>query len=180
MKCSGLFWDFLKMLILSKRLTGDLNYVSLWNVFWFRHAWWCEVKKLSAGCTRNPESVCITIWVYLNLTAWRLSTASGGIWSGGAPPINTLGAKWHWIALAVWSVYEVLGQLNPGKAYGPDDIPNWFLNEYAKLLLTPITNILNCSFREQQLPCVWKVADVSTLPQKKPVKDLKNISGLFR
>ena len=34
-------------------------------------------------------------------------------------------------------------------------------------------NIINTSYREQQLPACWKMADVSPLPKKKPVKDLK-------
>ena len=33
--------------------------------------------------------------------------------------------------------------------------------------------ILNSSFREQRLPAIWKMAEVSPLPKKKPVKDLK-------
>ena len=39
--------------------------------------------------------------------------------------------------------------------------------------MVPVTRILNFSYKEQRLPCVWKLADVSPLPKKKPVKEIK-------
>ena len=70
-------------------------------------------------------------------------------------------------------VYRTLNSLNPAKACGPDRIPNWLLKEYAELLVVPVTRILNFSYKEQSLPCVWKLADVFPLPKKKPVKEIK-------
>ena len=70
-------------------------------------------------------------------------------------------------------VQRALSILNPKKASGPDKIPNWFLKEYSYLLAFPVKEILNCSFREQRLPAIWKMADVSPLPKKKPVENLK-------
>ena len=67
-------------------------------------------------------------------------------------------------------VQRALSILNPKKASGPDKIPNWFLKEYSYLLAFPVKEILNCSFREQRLPAIWKMADVSPLPKKKPVE----------
>lgn len=58
-------------------------------------------------------------------------------------------------------------------ACGPDAIPNWLLKEYAVFLAYPITMVLNASFKEQRLPSMWKRADVTPLPKKKPVKDVK-------
>lgn len=52
-------------------------------------------------------------------------------------------------------------------------IPNWLLKEYADILALPITEILNASYRQQRLPSVWKMADVSPVPKKKLVLDLK-------
>ena len=68
-------------------------------------------------------------------------------------------------------VYRTLNSLNSTKACGPDCIPNWLLKEYAELLVVPVTRILNFSYKEQRLPCVWKLADVSPLPKKKPVME---------
>ena len=45
--------------------------------------------------------------------------------------------------------------------------------EYAELLAVPVTGILNSSYKEQRLPCVWKFANVSPRPKKKPVKEIK-------
>ena len=59
------------------------------------------------------------------------------------------------------------------KSCGPDNIPNWLLREYADLIAFPVCRILNASFKEQRLPRSWKLADVTPLPKKKPVKILK-------
>ena len=37
----------------------------------------------------------------------------------------------------------------------------------------PITEILNASYAEQHLPTIWKMADVTLLPKKKPVVDIQ-------
>ena len=62
--------------------------------------------------------------------------------------------------------------LNAAKAGGPDGIPDWILREFAKVLAYPISIILNASFKEQQLPRLWKLADVTPLPKTKPVKEI--------
>jgi len=67
----------------------------------------------------------------------------------------------------------MLRKLNPAKSCGPDTVPNWLLKEYEDFLAYPITTTLNSSFKEQRLPSVWKLADVTPIPKKKPVKDLK-------
>ena len=64
-------------------------------------------------------------------------------------------------------IQSLLEKLNPSKACGPDKIPNWLLKEYA------VYKIINASFKEQRVPRIWKMADVSPLPKKKPVMDLK-------
>ena len=70
-----------------------------------------------------------------------------------------------------FDVPYALTNLNPRKAAGPDDIGNWLLREYAKILIQPITSILNASYREQRLPAPWKLVDVVPLPKQKPVED---------
>ena len=77
-------------------------------------------------------------------------------------------------------VQQALAKLNPNKASGPDNLPNWIFNEYSYILAFPIMKILNASCHEQILPITWKKEDVSPLPKKKPVdtleKDLRPIS----
>ena len=70
-------------------------------------------------------------------------------------------------------VQRALEVLNPSKACGLDRTPNWLLKEYCDLVAYPITEILNASYAEQRLPTIWKMADVTPLPKKKPVVDIK-------
>ncbi|XP_068691215.1 uncharacterized protein [Montipora foliosa] len=70
-------------------------------------------------------------------------------------------------------VYQVLRKLNSAKACGPDAISNWMVKEYNKLLVGPITKMLNASFKEQRLPSISKHADVTPLPKQRPVRELK-------
>ena len=68
-----------------------------------------------------------------------------------------------------YSVYSTLLTLNPRKASGPDEVPNWLLKEYSDFLAKPVCNILNSSFDEQALPASWKYANVTPLLKNKPV-----------
>ena len=79
----------------------------------------------------------------------------------------------EFLELSEERVWKVLSKLNPSKSCGPDSIPNWFLRECADLIAFPVCRILNAWFKEQRLPQSWKLADVTPLPKKKPVKILK-------
>ena len=53
--------------------------------------------------------------------------------------------------------------------------------EYAEFLAYPISVILSASFKEQRLPSIWKLADVTPLPKQKPVKEIKkDLAGPYR
>ena len=62
--------------------------------------------------------------------------------------------------------------LNPSKACGPNCIPTWVLKEYAEILASPISYVLNTSYREQTLPSTWKKANVIPIPKDKPIRDI--------
>ena len=70
-------------------------------------------------------------------------------------------------------ILRLLSKLNLSKASGPDEVPNWLLKEYADFLTFPVSKIINASPKEQCLPHIWKLADVTPLPKRKPVRDLK-------
>ena len=59
------------------------------------------------------------------------------------------------------------------KAPGPDGLPDWVLKEYVVLLAQPVNDILNASHKEQKLPSVWKLADITPVPKVKQVSDPK-------
>ena len=73
------------------------------------------------------------------------------------------------LKLDVYSVYSRLLTLNPRKACGPDEVPNWLFKEYAEILANPVCNLLNSSFEEQALPASWKYANITPLSKTKPV-----------
>ncbi|PFX13909.1 hypothetical protein AWC38_SpisGene21974 [Stylophora pistillata] len=70
------------------------------------------------------------------------------------------------------AVFSALLKLNPRKAAGPDEIPNWLLKEYADILAYLVSSIINCSFAENRLPPAWKMADVVPIPKVKSVEDI--------
>ena len=78
------------------------------------------------------------------------------------------------------AILSALEKLNPRKAAGPDEIPNWLLKEYPDIIAYPVSTINNCSFAENRLPLTWKMADVVPIPKVKPVenvsKHLRSIS----
>ncbi|XP_022777432.1 uncharacterized protein LOC111318829 [Stylophora pistillata] len=69
-------------------------------------------------------------------------------------------------------ILRLLSKLNPSKASGPDEVPNWLLKEFADFLAFPVSKIMNASLREQCLPHMRKLADVTPLRKRKPVEDL--------
>ena len=67
------------------------------------------------------------------------------------------------IKLDVSSVYTSLRTLNPRKALGPDEIPNWLVKEYADFLTDPVflSSILHLPSKPS--------CKCNTLAKKKPV-----------
>ena len=87
------------------------------------------------------------------------------------------------MSLSVTEAREVARKLraeSTSHAGGPDDLPNCVLKKYADILASPIADILNTSFLERRVPCVWKLADIPLLPKVSMtcdfIKDLRSIS----
>ena len=144
--------------------------------------WWKEVKRL-AGFQSSPGNIISQIqvegvedisekeladlinWAFLEpLEEYRLDL-----------PLSKLPVEEDSLFLEVSEarMQSLLANLNPSKASGPDSIPNWLLKEYADILCRPLTVIFNASFKEQCLPQIWKMADVTPVPKTKPVKEVK-------
>ena len=64
------------------------------------------------------------------------------------------------------AVYLQRVSINPGKASGPDGIPEWLLKENADLLSDTMSDIINSSFAERRLPPSWKFADTVPIPKQ--------------
>ena len=85
------------------------------------------------------------------------------------------------ISVSVDQVAAKLKQISVSRAGGPDNsVPNWALKTYSDILAPALTEVLNQSFGESNVPRVWKLADVPPLPKGKSIadftKDLRPIS----
>ena len=68
--------------------------------------------------------------------------------------------------------YPALNKLNLRKASGPDKLQNWLLKEFAEVLAQPVCAILNSSFRDQEFPSTWILANIAPLIKTKPVTNV--------
>lgn len=74
------------------------------------------------------------------------------------------------------SVFKELARVKR-TATGPDDLPFWFWKEYMYALeLTPvITHILDVSLVSQQVPMIWKTANVQPIPKDTNISALDQL-----
>ena len=78
---------------------------------------------------------------------------------------DELGPDLETFELTEYTTYNLLRNLNPRKACGPDGIPNWLLKSFAEILAEPVCHILNNSYDEHRLPSIWKHAGVIPVPK---------------
>ena len=115
--------------------------------------WWKEVKRLS-GSQSNSGNVIYHIHIeeledcnkqelaniinqaFLEpLEEYRLAQPLTKF------PVPTDSPKLH--EVSELRIMKLLATLSPSKASGPDEIPNWLLNEYAELLAFPVSKIIS-------------------------------------
>ncbi|XP_028405751.1 uncharacterized protein LOC114528321 [Dendronephthya gigantea] len=152
--------------------------------------WWREVKKLS-GLSSSSKNDFTKLVQHLDGTSDQTDLANKNNQAFLSPMsiFDPLPSDYELqqdnVSAAPYlvssdSVFVKLSSLNPRKATGPDGIPAWLIKENADLLGDPISDIINCSFRESRLPAVWKTADIIPIPKNKLVqevnKDLRPIS----
>lgn len=70
-------------------------------------------------------------------------------------------------------VFHRLERINIRKAPGPDNLPNWFLRDFAFALSEPLCCIFNSSLLEGVVPTVWKQANIVAIPKTKPPKSIE-------
>jgi hypothetical protein len=76
------------------------------------------------------------------------------------------------VQVTEFDTFTKLKALNPNKSPGPDGIPPWVYKEFAEILAYPISLILNCSYKQEKLPSVWKKANISPVPKNTQVTDI--------
>ena len=103
--------------------------------------------------------------------------------SSNIPPLDLgvleafLPAKEPPPSLYPWDVYAELRKVKSTKATGPDGISPKLVKEFAYELSSPLTDILNCSYKEGVVTKQWKQAIVVPIPQKSPPGSIN--SGQF-
>ena len=65
-------------------------------------------------------------------------------------------------------MYAELRKVKSTKATGPDGISPKLVKEFAYELSSPVTVILNCSYKEGVVPKQWKQAIVVPISNTKP------------
>lgn len=153
-------------------------------------AWWREVKRISGMQSRSGNLLSqINVEEIKDLPDQEIANVINKAFLGpleeyrlpsSITPLQLEEDNPELLEVSEERVLKLLSKLNPAKASGPDEIPNWLLREYAEWLAYPVKTIPNASFSEQRLPSIWKCADVTPLPKKQPVqclkKDLRPIS----
>ena len=69
-------------------------------------------------------------------------------------------------------ITKQLSSINASKAHGPDNVPNWVLKHFSHMLAPPVCSLINSSFHEEQLPHLWKCANIIPLPKTSKVNDI--------
>ena len=77
-------------------------------------------------------------------------------------------------------VFYKLERISIRKSPGPDNLPNWFLRDFAFALCDPLCHIFNVSVQQGVVPNIWKQANIIAIPKTKPAnsieQDLRPIS----
>jgi len=67
-----------------------------------------------------------------------------------------------------------LAKINITKAPGPDNLPSWFLRDFAPYLAQPLSAIFNASIQEGYMPPIWKAAEVVPVPKISRPQSIQN------
>ncbi len=67
------------------------------------------------------------------------------------------------VNITVEETSKVIKQIKPDKAQGPDNIHPRVVKECSETIVTPLTAIFRKSLNEQELPKIWKTANVTAI-----------------
>jgi hypothetical protein len=73
-----------------------------------------------------------------------------------------------------YEVFQQLSKISVHKSAGPDNVPNWYLRDFAFALSEPICHIFNCSLQLGKVPYLWKAANVVPIPKSGAPKSTEN------
>jgi len=109
------------------------------------------VEVMARGLhNRNISELCQNINVSLQAVSDDLQPLNASL----IPPAQVCPADY---IIYPYEVESKLSKLDPSKACGPDDLPNWFLRDFAVWLSEPVAAIYNASLCEGVVPRQWKL-----------------------
>ena len=76
--------------------------------------------------------------------------------------------------ISVGGVIAQLSVLNPNKAPGPDEIPPWFMKEYANEIAPALTKIFQESVDSGVVPMKWENANITAIFKKRSKSNPEN------
>ena len=77
-----------------------------------------------------------------------------------------------------WQVEIKLSRIQLREAPGPDNIPNWLLQEMSPFIAEPIRAIFNASIHQGRVPMTWKAANTVPVAKVHPPRDIHTDSSL--
>jgi hypothetical protein len=72
-----------------------------------------------------------------------------------------------------YEVFRQLSKISVHKSAGPDNVPNWYLRDFAFALSEPICHIFNCTLQLGKVPLLWKAANVVPIPKSGAPKSIE-------
>ena len=87
-------------------------------------------------------------------------------WIPGPSPGFDVSLSHAWLIISEHGVLKQLSSLNPIKAFGPEQIPSWFLKDYAAEIAAILTDIFQDSIDSGTVPCRWKEANMCAVFKK--------------
>ena len=142
--------------------------------------WWRDTKRL-IGQSTKPNLISLANDCTdgdINILAERINESLTKV-SSDLTPISTNDQKSTELVpdeykVQPYEVFNKLSNINIRKSPGPDEIPNWFLRDFAFAISEPISHIFNRSICTGIVPKLWKTAYVVPVPKVCPPKSVEN------
>ena len=126
-------------------------------------------NNLTGGDTQELADNINQSLINVSADLTRLNPADD--YSTGSDVVATPGELKYIISPEV--VFRKLENISIRKSPGPDNLPNWFLRDFAFAISDPLCHIFNSSIREGVVPTIWKSANIVAIPKTKPPKSIE-------
>jgi hypothetical protein len=147
------------------------------------HEWWRETKKLTGQRSSKSELLPLINSVasgdaqlladLINSSLQQVSNDLTPLPAVYLTETNDVPAYGEYVVQPL-EVFNKLSRIKVRKSPGPDDIPNWFLRDFAFAISEPICHIFNSSINAGCVPSLWKRANVVPIPKSRPPRSIQD------